>query len=116
MERDRSEVTCKDVESFLQPYLEGKLNNHDTKTLLGHLENCSECMDELEIRYLLHEGLKRLENGHDLNLKQELEDRIYNSGQHLLMIERFKVSIVMLSVALIIFAAVQAILMIVVTI
>jgi len=113
MDRERSEVTCKDVEGFLQPYLENKLNNRDTKILLGHLNNCPECMDELEIRYLLYEGLKRLENGHDLNLKQELEERIYNSDQHILMIERFKTSLIMLSVALVIFAAVQAILMIV---
>ncbi len=113
MEKETASITCKDVESFLQPYLEGKLNNRDVKVLMEHLENCPECMDELEIRYLLYEGLKRLENGHDLNLKHELEERIYDSRQHVLMIERLKASIVMLSVALVIFAAVQAILMIV---
>ena len=113
MKKEVKKVACKDVESFLQPYLEGKLNNRETKILLDHLKDCPECMDELEIRYLLHEGLNRLENGHDLNLKSELEERIYNSDQHILMLERLKTSVVMLSVALVIFAAVQAILMIV---
>ena len=113
MEKETASITCKDVENFLQPYLEGKLNNRDVKILMEHLESCPECMDELEIRYLLHEGLNSLENGYELNLKHELEERIYNSRQHVLMIERLKASVVMLSVALIIFAAVQAILMIV---
>ncbi len=105
----KEEISCKDVENFLQPYLENNLNTKDTRVLLTHLKECSECMDELEIRYLLHEGLKSLEDGHDFNLKDELEERLYNSEQHVLMIERLKTSLVLLVLALLILGSVQLI-------
>ena len=113
MEKETEMISCKDVENYLQPYLEDKLNFSDTKVLLEHLKDCRECMDELEIRYLLYEGLKRLEKGHNLNLKAELEERIYRSGQHVLMIERLKTSAAMLFLALAVFGVVQGVLMIV---
>ena len=113
MKKEKKEIRCKDVEDFLQPYLEDKLDNSDTKLLIGHLKSCPECMDELEIRYLLYEGLKLLESGQDFNLKAELEERLYRSEEHLLMMERLKTSAVLLIVALGIFGAVQIILMMV---
>ncbi|MCR4589497.1 MAG: zf-HC2 domain-containing protein [Lachnospiraceae bacterium] len=102
-------ISCKDVEGFFQPYLERSLSSRDTKLLLTHLKDCSECMDELEVRYLLHEGLKSLEDGHNFNLKEELKERLYQSEQHVLMIDRLKTSIVLLSGALLILGAVQLI-------
>ena len=76
MKKSDSKISCKDVENFLQPYLEHNLGVRDTRVLLSHLKECSECMDELEIRYLLHEGLKSLEDGHEFNLKEELEEKV----------------------------------------
>ncbi len=83
-------ASCKDVEDLLQPYLENKLNIEETELLLNHISTCSECGDELEIRYLLMEGLKRLENGETLDLKKELDDRIWHSRQRILFAERLK--------------------------
>ncbi len=102
---------CKDVENFLQPYLEYKLEYKDCRTLLSHLRKCHECMDELEIRYLLHEGLNRLEDGQEFNLKQELEDRLYRSEQHILMMERLKTSVILFVAAGFVFIAVHLILL-----
>ena len=83
-------ASCKDVEDLLQPYLENKLNIEETELLLNHISTCSECGDELEIRYLLMEGLKRLESGETLDLKKELDDRIWHSRQRILFAERLK--------------------------
>ena len=113
MKEEKKEIRCKDVEDFLQPYLEDKLDNNDTKLLIEHLKDCPECMDELEIRYLLYEGLKFLESGQDFNLKAELEERLYQSEQHVLMIDRLKTSAVLFVVAMGIFGTVQLVLMMV---
>ena len=110
MGKEKEEIRCKDVEDFLQPYLEYRLDNRSMKKLVDHLKNCHECMDELEIRYLLYEGLKRLEAGQNFNLKKELENRLYKSEQELLMIDRLKTSFVLLLIALGIFGIVQMIL------
>ncbi len=109
MGKNMEEVRCKDVEDFLQPYLEYRLDNKSTKLLIEHLKECPECMDELEIRYLLYEGLKMLESGRDFNLKAELEKRLYQSEQHVLMIDRLKTSVVLLLCALGILGIVQMI-------
>ncbi len=113
MAKEKEKISCKDVENFLQPYLEDRLNNKDCYKLLNHLKVCDECMDELEIRYLLHEGLKRLEDGHDFNLKAELEERLYHSEQHILMIDRIKTSLILFAAALIILGLVQLVYVIV---
>lgn len=113
MGKETGTLSCKDVENFLQPYLEYRLDNGGTEVLIKHLKKCRECRDELEIRYLLHEGLKRLEDGQDFNLKTELEERLYQSEQHLLMIERLKTSVALLSIAVSIFAVVQIILILI---
>ena len=67
---------CKHSEQLLQPYLENRLDLADTEYLLSHLDECSECMDELEIRFLLTDALKRLEDGETLNIKNELHERL----------------------------------------
>ncbi len=109
MKINSEKISCKDVENFLQPYLEGNLGSGDMKLLLTHLKECSECMDELEVRFLLHEGLNSLEDGRNFNLKEELEERLYQSEQHVLMIERLKTSAVLLISALLVLGAVQLI-------
>lgn len=81
---------CKEAEALFQPYLLNKLNNKDISFLLDHIEHCSECADELEIHYLMQEGLKRLENGETLDLKGELGRKLEKSRQKVLFLERLK--------------------------
>ncbi len=109
MSKEEKKISCKDVEEFLQPYLEDNLKLKDLRVLLTHLKDCHECMDELEIRYLLHEGLKSLEDGHNFNLKDELKKRIYQSEQHVMMVERLKTSVILITSALLVLGFVQLI-------
>lgn len=109
--KEEKKISCKDVEEFLQPYLEDSLKNKDMRTLLSHLKDCHECMDELEIRYLLHEGLKNLEDGHNFNLKEELKRRLYQSEQHVLMLDRLKTSVILIISAFLLLGSVQLIIM-----
>nr|MDN4743198.1 zf-HC2 domain-containing protein [Lachnospiraceae bacterium C1.1] len=81
---------CKDVENLLQPYLENKLNIEQMRVLHSHIIECADCYDELEIRYLLMEGLRHLEDGETLDLKKELDDRLYKTKQRVLFADRIQ--------------------------
>ncbi|MCR5527453.1 MAG: zf-HC2 domain-containing protein [Lachnospiraceae bacterium] len=87
---DDSDVKCKDVENLIQPFLDNKLNIDDMKLLYGHIQHCHDCYDELEIRYLLKEGIKRIEDGEALDLKKELEERLYRVKQRILLADRMQ--------------------------
>ncbi len=113
MDATLEKTGCRDVENLLQPYLEYKLDYKQCRTLLSHLKECHECRDELEIRYLLHEGLDRLENGQEFNLKAELEYRIEQTEEHVLFMERLKNSLILLLSAGFIFVLVHIILMLI---
>ncbi|MCR4891689.1 MAG: zf-HC2 domain-containing protein [Lachnospiraceae bacterium] len=89
-------LTCKDVESLMQPFLENKLKPRETRLLLNHVENCKECEDELEIRFLLAEGLRRIEDGESLDLNQELSDRIKKSRKRLHYQDQIRAAIYLL--------------------
>ena len=92
----KKNITCKDVENLLQPYLEGKLSVDEMKLLLGHIKTCHDCYDELEIRFLLMEGLRRLEDGETLDMKKELDDRIWLTSQRVLWAERMQAGVFLL--------------------
>ncbi|SFK48469.1 Putative zinc-finger [Lachnospiraceae bacterium KH1T2] len=87
---DGAEVKCKEAENLIQPFLDNKLNIDDMKLLYGHIQNCHDCYDELEIRYLLNEGIKRIEDGEALDLKKELDEKLYHARQRILLADRMQ--------------------------
>lgn len=86
--RGGASISCKDAEQMIPVYLDGKLGFDETRKLMGHLSQCHDCQDELEIRFLIREGLRRVEIGETLDLKGELDRRIKNSGLMVAMFER----------------------------
>ena len=40
-----------------------ELDENHLSQFLEHIEECSDCRDELRIQYLIYEGLERLESG-----------------------------------------------------
>ncbi len=91
----REEIHCREVENLLQPFLENRLHTDELKALLAHLDSCDDCSDELEVRYLLTEGLKRLEAGESFDLEKELEDRIEHARDRILLIDRIQTGTVL---------------------
>lgn len=59
-------------EKEIPEFLEDRLNNHELERFLDHLDDCSQCQDELSIQYLVYEGVPRLETGETFNLQEEL--------------------------------------------
>jgi len=70
-------MNCRETENMMQEVLDCEISYKDAGEFLEHIDNCSKCMDEFEIRYLLQEGLTKLEQGQvfdvDEGLKKLLE-------------------------------------------
>ncbi len=94
----RSKNECKNIEQMLPLYLEGKLGLDDAARVVGHLKTCKECNEELEISYLLNEGVKRVENGETLDVKVELEKKRAHSEKLLHLIKRTRMLVEVIDV------------------
>ncbi len=64
---------CKLMEQSIPLFLEGKIPKDKGVNFFEHLKKCPDCMEELEINFLLTEGIRRAENGETFNLKTDLE-------------------------------------------
>lgn len=67
---------CKEIQSLIPGYLVGKLSLKEAKSFTAHLKKCNECRDEMEISYLLDEGITRAENGETIDLHADLEEML----------------------------------------
>lgn len=105
-------MTCKETEKIIPLFLEDELDTEDLNEFMEHIDNCSECREELSIQLLVSEGMARLETGNVFDLQRELKARIENA-QHslkirenmkwlLFMLECFTAVLVIVLIALII--------------
>ena len=69
---------CKEYEKLIPDFLIDNLDDVNLEKFISHIENCSECMEELSIQFLITEGMNRLEQGSNFELAKELG--ILNDG------------------------------------
>ncbi len=69
-------IDCNTCEQHMNSFIENRLVGEMLWQFLTHVEQCPECFEELEIRYLIAEALGRLENGEVINLRSELAHKI----------------------------------------
>ncbi len=69
-------IDCNECELHMNSFVENKLVGEMLWQFLTHVEQCPECFEELEIRYLIAEALGRLENGESIDLRNELAQKI----------------------------------------
>ena len=65
-------MNCKEAEKKIPSFLQDDLDGTKLEEFVEHVENCSECKEELSILFLVTEGLERLEEGNNFNLQEEL--------------------------------------------
>lgn len=66
-------MNCKDFEKLIPDFLEQKLDFLTMKEFQEHKEKCPACSEELEIQFLVAEGMQRLEEGDAFDLEGELQ-------------------------------------------
>ncbi len=54
-------MTCREVEKLIIPYIHDELTVDELDEFLEHVESCDNCMEELEIHYMVDVGLKKLD-------------------------------------------------------
>ena len=77
------DMDCKQVEKMIPQFLDDDLTTEELREFMEHIENCTDCKEELTIEFLVSEGLVRLENGAVFDLQKELSECIASAERHL---------------------------------
>ena len=72
-------MDCKEFEKQIPFFIGRKLDYLTLKSFRKHMRACKVCREELTIRFLIDEGLVRLEEGSAFDLNLELRKRIYEA-------------------------------------
>ena len=80
-------MNCKETEKLIPIFLNQKLNTRQLDQFLQHVENCSECMEELTIQYLVMIGTSLIEEGKSFDLRKALNELLIDAGK---MVKKWK--------------------------
>ena len=71
-------MKCQKARQDIQLYIDNAILLEDKEAFLKHVCSCSDCYEELEISYILLEGMRRLDDGGDIavDFQKELDTRI----------------------------------------
>ena len=69
-------MNCKEFEKLIPDYIARKMNYITLKRFSEHMEHCENCKEELTIKFLVTEGIQRLEDGRAFDLQAELNGRL----------------------------------------
>ncbi|MBO5335762.1 MAG: zf-HC2 domain-containing protein [Lachnospiraceae bacterium] len=69
-------MDCKEFEKWIPVFLSRKMDFLTMEKFAKHMEECPGCSEELEIQFLVAEGMLRLEEGDAFDLRGELENQL----------------------------------------
>ena len=79
-------MTCKEAESLVMPYIRHEIDIQEMEDFLEHIDGCENCREELEIYYMVEEGIRQLDSDTDTdrdNIKGDMEADIITSRQQI---------------------------------
>ncbi len=82
-------MDCKNFEGLIPDFVNKKLDYATTRQFLEHINNCTQCKEELNIQFLVNEGLVRLEEGEAFDLQKEMRDLLGTARKKVRVHERF---------------------------
>lgn len=82
-------MDCKEFERLIPDFIDKKMDYAMTKCFVTHLNNCPNCKEELNIQFLVDEGLVRLEEGSAFDLQKEMRDLLIEAKRKVRFHERF---------------------------
>ena len=80
-------MDCNTCRTLIGSFLNNTLDEKNKRDVLEHIKTCSNCNQDMKLHYFVDEGLRRLENGGNLNLEAE-----YN---HMILEEEFREEIIL---------------------
>lgn len=83
-------MNCVEARRMVVPYVKGELSDEELELFLKHVDQCKECMEELDIYFTFYQAMDLEDGGEQrgFDFKQRLEESISASRRHLRM-ERF---------------------------
>ena len=69
-------MDCKEFEKLIPDFIEKKMDFLTLNQFNKHRKNCADCQEELSIRFLVSEGIQRLEEGDAFDLQKELHQHL----------------------------------------
>lgn len=92
---------CKEFEKLIPDFIARKLDYPALRRFCGHVGRCEACREELNIQFLVTEGVQRLEDGRAFDFQAELAQRMEEAGRSI----RFHSAFLYLGIAMEIVAA-----------
>lgn len=89
-------MNCKEAEKMIPLFLTKQLNIRELNQFLLHVENCSECMEELTIQYLVMIGTSLLEEGKSFDLRKALNELLFSAKK---MVRKWKLFMILSYIA-----------------
>lgn len=76
-------MLCREWQKKIPDFLSNRMPVEEQEEFIVHVRGCDDCHEELEIMYMLAEGLEELENGTDTsyNFKNMLNRRLKTAQQ-----------------------------------
>lgn len=74
-------MDCKEFERLIPSFIEHKMDFRTMKLFNEHMEQCANCKEELDIQFLVREGIMRLEEGDAFDLQNELEQHLAEANR-----------------------------------
>lgn len=71
-------MDCREFQKLIPDFIHDSMETEYMEAFVQHSRECEECFDELEIYYMLYEGLDKVEKdaGASFNLKEALSAKI----------------------------------------
>ena len=76
-------MDCKEIQKMIPRFIQDDLENREIKAFVEHISQCEECREELDIQYLVTEGIQRLEKGSAFDLQNELETKLCKASRRI---------------------------------
>ena len=83
-------MNCEQASLCIKPFIEGKLEDDQLEEFLDHVGSCKNCYEELDIMFIVSEGLHGLKSDENasFNFTGLLAKRIDQSKRRLLIAKR----------------------------
>ena len=72
-------MDCKEFEKMIPLFINQKMDFLTTGKFCEHMKKCPGCSEELEIQFLVAEGMQRLEEGDAFDLQNELQQQLQDA-------------------------------------
>lgn len=82
-------MDCREFERLIPEFVGKKMDYAMTKRFISHLRSCPNCKEELNIQFLVDEGLVRLEEGSAFDLQKEMHELLQEANRKVRFHERF---------------------------